>query len=71
MSDILNVDSSSHDGTHWVVWFKKGKDKFYLDSYGAQPPSDLIAYLKSPIFYNTERVQQNGDVFCGIYVSSH
>ena len=31
---ILNLDSSSGDGTHWVMWIKKGKDKFYFDSYG-------------------------------------
>ena len=27
---ILNLDSSSGDGTHWVMWFKKGKEKFYI-----------------------------------------
>ena len=62
---ILNLDSSSGDGTHWVLWFENGKNKFYFDSYGVQPPSELIAYLESPIFYNSERVQQNGEVFCG------
>ena len=62
---ILNLDSSSGDGTHWVIWFKKGKEKLYFDSYGVQPPSELIAYLKPPIFYNSERVKQNGEVFCG------
>ena len=62
---ILNLDSSSGDGTHWVMCFKKGKKKFYFDSYGVQPPTELIAYLKSPIFYNSERFQQNGEVFCG------
>ena len=36
---ILNLDSSSGDGTYWVMWLKKGKDKFYFDSYGVQPPS--------------------------------
>ena len=61
---ILNLESSSGDGTLWVMWFKKGKDKFYFDSYGVLPPSELIAYLLSPIFYNSERVQQNGEVFC-------
>ena len=61
----LNLDSSSGDGTHWVMWFKKGKDRFNFDSYGVQPPSELIVYLKSQIFYNSERVQQNGEVFCG------
>ena len=62
---ILYLDSSSDDGTHWVKWFKKGKEKFYFDSYGVQPPSELIDYLKSPIFYNSERVQENGEMFCG------
>ena len=62
---ILNLDSSSGDGTHWVMWFKIGKNKFYFDSYGLQPPSKLSTYLKSPIFYNSERVQQNGEMFCG------
>ena len=62
---ILNLDSSSGDGTYWDMWFKKGKDKLYFDSYGVQPPSQLIAYLKSPIFYKSEPVQQNGEVFCG------
>ena len=58
---ILYFDSSSGDGTHWVMWLTKCKDKFYFDSYGMQPPNDLIAYLK---FYNSEQVQQNGEVFC-------
>ena len=61
---ILHLDSSSGDGTHCVMWFRKDKEKFYLDSYGVQPSSELIAYIKSPIFYNSERVQQNGEVFC-------
>ena len=53
----LNLDSSSGDGSYWVMWITKGKDKFYFDSYGVQPPSELIAFLKSPIFYNSERAQ--------------
>ena len=44
---------------------QQSKDKFYFDSYGVQPPSELIAYLKSSIFYNSEPVQQNDEVFCG------
>ena len=43
----------------------KGKDKFYFDSYELQPPSELIAYMKSPIFFNSERIQLDGEVFCG------
>ena len=51
------------------MWFKKGKDRFYFDSYEVQPSSELIAYLKLSIFYNSERVK--GEVFAVIYVSSH
>ena len=63
---ILNLHSSSGDGAHWVMWFKKGKDKFYFDSY-----SELIAYLKSPIVYNSERDNKTVRCFAVIYVSSH
>ena len=62
---ILKLDSSSADGTDWVMWFMKGKEKFYFDSYGVQPPSELIACLRPPIFSNSERFQQNGEVFYG------
>ena len=64
---ILDLDSSSGDGTHWVMWFKKGKEKFYFDSYGVQPP---IAYLKPPIFYNSES-NKTVRYFAVIYVFSH
>ena len=40
---ILNLNSSFGDGTHWVMWFKKGKEKFYFHSFGEQLPSELIA----------------------------
>ena len=53
---ILNLDSSSGDGKHCVMWFKKDKDKFYFDSNGVQTPSELMAYLKSSIFYKSEEV---------------
>ena len=44
---------------------QKGKNKFYFDSFDVQPASELMAYLKSSILYNSERVQQNGEVFFG------
>ena len=68
---VLNLDSSSGDGTHWVTWFKKGKQKFYFDSYGVQPPSELIDYLKSPIFTIANETNKTVRCFVAIYVSSH
>jgi hypothetical protein len=62
---ILNLDGSSGNGTHWVAWEKRDDAKYYFDSYGIQPPLELIRYLKSPILYNSERIQPDGEVFCG------
>ena len=71
---ILNLDDTSGSGTHWVAWYKNGAEKNYFDSYGLQPPNELIDYLHSPILYNTERVQPYDQVFCGhlcLYVLKH
>ena len=62
---IVNLDDASGKGTHWVVWSRAGKNKFYFDSYGIQPPLELVEYLKDPILYNTERLQPKDQVFCG------
>ena len=53
---ILNFDKSGGPGTHWVAWYKNGKTKIYFDSYGVQPPIEVINYLGKPIRYNTDRV---------------
>ena len=52
------------------MWFMKDKDKFNFDGYVVQPPSELIAYLKSQIFYNSERVQQKGEVFMSLHIEA-
>ena len=48
-----------------MAWSRAGKNKFYFDSYGIQPPLELVEYLKDPILYNTERLQPKDQVFCG------
>ena len=62
---IVNFDKSGGPGTHWVAWYKNGKTKIYFDSYGVQPPLEVINYLGSPIHYNTDQLQPAGEVFCG------
>ena len=61
---ILNLDGVSGRGTHWVCWYKN-YDNFYFDSFGVQPPNELIEYLSSPILYNTVKIQPDGEVICG------
>ena len=62
---IVNFDKSGGSWTHWVVWYKNKKTKIYFDSYGVQPPIEVINYLGKPIRYNTNQVQPVGEVFCG------
>ena len=61
---ILNLDSSSDDGPHWIMWFKKVR----MSSISIVMICSLLVswlHIKSPIFDNSERIQQNGEVFCG------
>ena len=60
-----NFDKSNCPGTHLVAWYKNGKTKIYFDSYGVQPPIEVVEYLGSPIRYNTDQLQPPGQVFCG------
>ena len=62
---ILNLDDVSGRGTHWVCWYKRAKRQYYFDSFGVQPPEELIQYLASPILYNTEKIQPDNQVICG------
>ena len=68
---ILNLDTADGKGTHWVAWYKNKNTKYYFDSYGLQPPNEMVKYLKSPIFYSSIQIQEIGDYICGhlcIYV---
>ena len=60
---IVNLDKSGGSGTHWVAWYKNGITK--IDSYGVQPPNEVVQYLESPIYYNTDKLESVGQVFCG------
>jgi len=64
-SAIMNLDNTSGNGTHWVVWFKRGNDKFYFDSFGFPPPTELNNYLNDDVFYPTGQIQPRQEVFCG------
>ena len=62
---IVNFDKSGGPGMHWVFWYKNGKTKIYFNSYGVQPPLEVIRYLGKSIHYNTDQLQPAGEVFCG------
>ena len=62
---IVNLDKAGGAGTHWVAWHKNGNNKIYFDSYGIQPPKEIIKYLGKGINYNTDQLQPRETVFCG------
>jgi len=61
---IMNPIDTSGDGTHCVAWFKRGDKKWYFDSFGFPPPTELNDYL-GDVFYPTEQIQPRQEVFCG------
>ena len=73
---IVNLQNSDEKGSHWCSYYKHGKEKFYFDSYGLDPPNEVLKYLKpsknsSPLVISTYQIQQFGSVICGqlsIYV---
>ena len=72
---IVNLEPESENGSHWVNYFKKGKEIYYFDSYGLDPTNELKSYLKgkgkNPIVCSTYEIQKFGTKICGqlsIYV---
>ena len=80
---IVNLDSSQNKGTHWVCYKKSKERRYYFDSFGLDPPEELITYLKgspkdSPknsedidknkiIEFSTFQIQDFGTHQCGYY----
>jgi len=46
---ILNLNTNSEPGSHWVSWFKHGDEKYYFDSFGVTAPREVVEYLKPVI----------------------
>ena len=69
---ILNLEKYlDGNGTHWVCWYKNNNKKIYFDSYGVDPPLEIIKYLgplavgTSVIYCNTDIIQPINTVVCG------
>ena len=62
---IVNFNKSDESGSHWVCYFKKGNIKTYFDSFGQAILQEVHDYLKSPIFRNTDIIQNVNTPICG------
>lgn len=65
---IVNLDSCSGRGTHWIC-YKRLKDiVYYFDSLGNfAPPKELQHYFRTAknVLYNYDRVQNDDSPICG------
>ena len=63
---IWNFQSSEDgNGTHWSSWFKKGESKIFFDSFGTNPPDELVKYLGNGILSSTFQIQKINSDICG------
>jgi hypothetical protein len=63
---IVNLDSSDGTGTHWVAYcIANGEKAYYFDSYGLNPPNEILKYTKKDLLINTFQLQPLGSKYCG------
>src|SRR6266853_3398240 len=58
---IVNLQNSNQDGSHWTCYYKNKTEKYYFDSYGLDPPNQLLEYLKptknsTPLIISTYQI---------------
>ena len=58
-SGIVNLHPTK--GTHWVMF----SDKFYFDSYGCPPPTNILNHINNGI--HSEYKYQKNDSYCAAY----
>ena len=73
-SGIVNFNTSLQPGSHWVAYYKNGKERIAFDSYGQVILKELRDYLKTEkeketdeavIHRNTDIVQKFNTQICG------
>jgi hypothetical protein len=63
---IVNLDSYTGTGSHWVCYMVKNNRAEYYDSFGLPPFKELIEYLHEyDIYYNHRQDQRYNSVICG------
>lgn len=64
---VINLDNTDGPGTHWVCYIKRDNYVIYYDSFGIQPPSELLHYLgpRVHIDYNYGQDQGVLQITCG------
>ncbi len=64
---ILNLNTHLQKGSHWTCWYKKGKERYYFDSFAEPPPRELLCYLKT----STEMIEEIPAIKCNAVTVQH
>ena len=59
---IVNFNTSLEPGSHWVAYYKDGKERIAFDSYGQVILRELSDYLKTEKEKNEAVIQRNTDI---------
>ena len=72
---VVNLDSSSGFGTHWVCFYLDQKNKVYFDSFGSLPPEEILqlfelrstsgGHERGSYERNSLEIQPRDSVICG------
>ncbi len=66
---IINMGDINTGGTHWVA-ILMGTNTIYFDSFGCEPPQQVVAFMKKrnkPSFYTDRQLQDLKASSCGWY----
>ena len=67
---ILNMSNTKHPGTHWIALHTFKDMLVYFDSFGVEPPEEVIDFLrkdfsKGKLVYNNYQIQHITSERCG------
>lgn len=64
---IINLDDYNSSGTHWTGYRKVLNKVFWFDPFGdLPPPLEILNHFRGyQIFYNYDKFQTYGSVYCG------
>ena len=65
---IINLDSSTGNGTHWCCFIKSSNnDYLYFDSFGCVPPNSVSTFFKGKYGFNNWIIQDFKSNYCGFF----
>jgi hypothetical protein len=63
---VTNMQNSNDgNGTHWVCFKYNTNLITYFDSFGIEPPNEIMEYANDEIYYSNRQIQDINSTACG------